>query len=160
MPDGKTHAMLTATAGTVVAITMLRHGFSATEVILVSEGCIASFFLNPDLDVDGGNIGYSWIDKYFGKFAGIAWRAVWWPYAVLMPHRSFWSHAPVVSTLLRVTYWYIAYVLVAKVLGLAVYVPTQDQIQWWLFGLILSDSLHFLADIIATAVKKRRRRVV
>jgi uncharacterized metal-binding protein len=54
-------------------------------------------FVSPDLDQEG----YSALEieavRALGPL-GYLWLALWWPYAKLIPHRSFWSHGPLVGT--------------------------------------------------------------
>ena len=87
------------------------------------------------------------------------------PYAEIIPHRSYWSHGPIISTVLRVAYiWFILFVagcavltlyaalkpanpyeLVALYLLLWTTAPWQH-IFWRVAGLMLSDIMHWLAD--------------
>ncbi len=64
------------------------------------SGVIAGLFflfgglwLSPDLDTRSKAL------KRWGIFQGL-----WWPYRKLMPHRSVFSHGPIIGTILRMTY--------------------------------------------------------
>lgn len=93
----------------------------------------------------------------------------WWikPYAQIIPHRSFWSHGPIVGTLIRVVYC-ISMLFLAGWLALLAYsfVTTEynaaqlfvmyvymwidyapwPAIFWHSIGLAISDFVHFIAD--------------
>lgn len=156
MSDGKTHAGITAAASGLLAIGMWRLGFTAEQIRLTAEGCMSGILLSPDMDVDAGFLGYSYVDKYLGKIVGTLWKVLWWPYAVLIPHRSWFSHAPIISTSLRLLYWYGIYLAVCVLFKLPVWVPDRELGMYMFAGLALSDALHYLADIVSTFLKRRR----
>lgn len=156
MSDGKTHAAITIGASVVVAGTMFGTGFTAEEVRLATTGCLTGVILGPDLDVDGGFLGHGIVDKYLGRIVGKIWRIIWWPYAKLMPHRSTWSHAPVISTLVRLAYCYLFYFLAVSGVGKSPWIPPLHTVYYFTFGLVVSDTLHYIADIISTYLKRRR----
>ncbi len=54
---------------------------------------IGGLWLSPDLDTK------SKAQQRWGIF-----QVLWWPYKKLIPHRSIWSHSPVIGTTLRLTY--------------------------------------------------------
>jgi hypothetical protein len=58
-------------------------------------------------------------------------------YALIFPHRSFFSHFPIISTLIRVTWAIFPLVLLW-------YLPVHTIL--WLIGLILADTVHYLLD--------------
>ena len=143
MAHGRTHnkfnTALTLTVGAVALFSGLPIGHS----IALSAGAALGFLVNPDLDVEGGSIAFHNARKTAGGLFGLAWRMIWWPYAKVIPHRSSWSHTPVVGTLIRVSY-----------LGLLIwpawpFVPWPAVLPWFataLLGLALSDLVHWLLD--------------
>lgn len=103
---------------------------------------LAGMILQPDLDVDGGYIGYALLEPippvyYF-------WRIYWYPYSRVIRHRSFLSHGPLIGTGIRLVYLFgPAYLIIAWIQG-----------SWplWLWilplakALTLTDFLHFVMD--------------
>jgi len=83
---------------------------------------------------------------------GIVWFAIWFPYAKLMPHRSFWSHFPLVGTAVRLAYLLAIIALIASILGFyevaldwAESVPPEVWVYLYL-GLATADIGHWVAD--------------
>lgn len=67
---------------------------SSSLTLLVATGfLIGGLMFGPDLDI------YSRQYQRWGWF-----RWIWLPYRKLMRHRSFWSHGPIVGTVLRLAY--------------------------------------------------------
>lgn len=156
MAGGKTHAGITAVASGILAIGMWKTGFSSEEIRLTAAGCMSGIFLSPDMDVDAGFLGHKFVDRYLGRIVGTIWRALWWPYAALVPHRSWLSHAPVISTSLRLVYWYAIYAVACIVFKWPVWVPGIVIGGWLYLGLVVSDVLHYITDIISTSYRRRR----
>lgn len=101
---------------------------------------LTGILLSPDLDVDGGYIGY----KFLRPFPPLywLWRAWWYPYSKFIPHRSWISHMPFVSTGLRILY------LLGPLFCVYYYFTSSWLIVPWDFvhGLVLSDFLHAVMD--------------
>lgn len=146
MPNGKTHAGITAatTAGTL--ITGMMANLSMTELTLMSLGCLLTLWIHPDLDQAEVRRG--------------PWHAFWWPYGKFVKHRSWISHFPVAGTILRILY-------LGSLIGLSLWlvwprispyfpVISLPDLPWlWIIaGMIVSDTNHYLADIISTAFKR------
>lgn len=125
MAPGRAHSIATLTASAC---------FATNGQYLMAAGCFSGLLLTPDLDVDNGSI-----SEYFAAGLGYwpqkIWNAYWMPYRKIMAHRSFLSHFPVVSTIIRIVYLF-----------------------WWLYfagyplppafvvGLITSDTIHWMMD--------------
>lgn len=100
--------------------------------------------LQPDLDVDGGYIGYKFLRPY--SILYYSWKTYWWPYSKVIPHRSGLSHWPLVGTAIRILY----------LVGPASLVYYFIKGSWPLFylfdyqsllkALVLTDFLHFVMD--------------
>jgi uncharacterized metal-binding protein len=93
-----------------------------------------------------------------GMIAYLVWRSLWLPYAQLIPHRSWVSHAPVIGTILRLVYLVFMTGLVLMALGLSVEPGSLPG--WWIWaasGLAVSDALHWAADVSASRVKRMVR---
>lgn len=104
MASGQVHTAVTlgATAGLGGGFALGYFTHDPTIVLLVGCGIIAGVFIGPDLDVDGGNISEYHIRKLLK--VTFLWSAFWRPYRLALRHRSFWSHGPIVSTVIRIAY--------------------------------------------------------
>ena len=113
MSSGKTHSFVTATSSFALGGFGLYHyGFESGLALLV--GGLLGLILSPDLDVDNGNISYQYVRKIG---LGRLFKLIFKPYAISYRHRSNITHAPVVSTILRLLYVYLPVIVV----------PTQNQ---------------------------------
>jgi len=149
MPSGRIHS----TANIVVALSggatmfLLQRGNEG--IMGVATGAMLGCLISPDADVNGGSIADYYIRVYTGKAVEMMWDRLWTPYRKVCRHRGFLSHAPIISTVLRIAYLSVFYFLVAtpiKWLASVVHIdwPT---FWWWAFvGLVLADSAHWGLD--------------
>ena len=90
MASGRNHDRSTALWslpwGLVIALVL---GWQA-GLIGAASFLIGGLWLSPDLDTRS---------LALRRWGTLQW--LWWPYRTLLPHRSFWSHGPVIGTLLR-----------------------------------------------------------
>jgi uncharacterized metal-binding protein len=145
MPDGRTHTsvtVLTSIYASVFLLDRVTSGSFPLESTAVIVGCLSGVVLTPDLDVDGGNVGFSIIRRRAGSLPAFLWRAYWFPYSRLIPHRHWVSHLPLVSTAIRLTYlfWWIPLVPVTSWLWTA--------FLWFAVGLALADFNHAFLDFV------------
>jgi len=147
--NGKAHA----TASLVLALPCGVAAYAVTENVAVSVGatvgCLAGTLLTPDLDVDGITSSEWWLVKKLGPL-GFLWMAAWWPYAKIIPHRHWLSHAPIVGTIGRLAYVLLPVVLLCVALG--VELPEIPLVAWHAIagavrGLMVSDTAHWLMDL-------------
>jgi uncharacterized metal-binding protein len=143
MPSGKVHSSTTivAAATTIEAVII----YEASRPIEVQSlacfllGLSVGLIMSPDLDLDK-NINFSRL--------GIIWRLLWWPYTKAISHRSFVSHFPIISTIIRMLYIGLVPAVIAFVLGLRIY---NVQVYWMMFigllGLMTSDIAHYYQDV-------------
>lgn len=115
-----------------------------------SSGCLVGLVIHPDLDVSR-----SWL---------------WAPYSKSFRHRSPWTHWPVVSTIVRILYlmgWLalglIPAALVWQAWGGSLEAPIITARDFMaglamLWGLMISDSLHWLMDVISSRWKRATNR--
>lgn len=157
MPSGKVHTGMTIGAAATLAVCMWQAGYDFETIRLTVQGCLTGVILSPDLDVDGGFLGHSLVRKFFGEIVERIWRAFWLPYAIFFSHRSDGSHFPVISTLGRVGYLYGMYYCICIDFNLPIWVPDKRTALLLFIGLVVSDTLHYIADKISTYLKKRRR---
>lgn len=111
--------------------------------VLCSLGCILGIFLTPDLDQESIGTSEYWIIKYTMGL-GFLWAMLWYPYARLCKHRSFWSHCPVIGTLGRLAY-------ISIIIGIITiwWKPLHFDylyVVWIALGLIVSDAAHWYMD--------------
>ena len=168
MPSGKEHDRITLWLLPLVVIgTFLITVDMPTAVIVAVSFLLSGFMMGPDLDIQS---------VQYRRWGPIRW--IWYPYQVLVKHRSKWSHGPIIGTLVRVIYL-AAWVVLFMVLGvLAINHLWQAQLSWalmrpvlrdlfvpyaqeWLallVGLELGALSHYTSDWLASAIKKQRRR--
>lgn len=142
MPSGNIHTIITIAASTGL---YLLAPVSDPQRIAITAGCLAGLIISPDLDVDMQTSAHSTVRRTLGRLPGLAWRLLWLPYAYLVPHRSWISHAPLISTLIRAGYlyglaWGIAYLVQHPLPAMPWWLP------WAVGGLTVADTLHWLAD--------------
>lgn len=134
MANGATHTLTTMCASAVgVSYFGLDNIEASSAWLLAGLWCV---IVQPDLDVDNG---------YYGLFVlsntkkGIErlWHLYWQPYARLLKHRSFFSHAPLIGTLGRLLYggWFLIPILLLWV-GTSYFVT----------AIIAFDTLHWILD--------------
>jgi len=145
MATGKIHTRASIIAAPcVIGAAMLLADLPTA--LLAGLGCLAGIVLSPDLDQEGvSRTEWRIIRATFG--VGWLWPLATWPYARLMPHRSIWSHAPVIGTLGRVAYFGALVAVALRLGGVTVY---QDDVMWlvpFIAGLAVSDTLHWLMDL-------------
>lgn len=107
MPEGRTHDKITfLTAIPVGAAASLTQGLTLGMILAVAF-VFAGLLFNGDLDHDAEATCYDrwWIFRY-----------IFWPYMKIMPHRSIWSHGPILGTVVR-----LLYVATMMALGIAAY---------------------------------------
>ena len=98
--DGKAHYTANLLSGAAMVL------FAAAEmpaetVVPVLIGSAAGTFITPDYDFEHN------LPKWkIGRVPvlGPLWNLLWYPYALLVKHRSFVSHSPVFGTLGRIGY--------------------------------------------------------
>lgn len=173
MPSGFVHSSSSIILSGAVAGTMAALEIPALEITCAVGGVLLGILISPDWDVDNGNVSDLYIRQTTGKLsAGIfsIWKR---PYSMALEHRSFASHFPIISTLVRIAYILFPliillfknqktsglvlafYALVAQILSLAIWYPAWLLLPYanpygaYIFaGLVLSDTLHFLMDMI------------
>lgn len=112
-------------------------------------GYLFGAYLDPDSDqinltgADGRAI------RKFG-ILGIMWVMYWMPYAWVMPHRSFFSHFPVVSTIIRDLYILLPVVAVLYYFYFDLYEVGNIVLPYltcFILGQSMSDGVHYFLDI-------------
>jgi len=155
--SGKTHAraslILAAPTGACVAW-WTRDPLAGACAAL---GCASGVILSPDLDVDHKTESEERVWRWGCAF-GFAFQSYWYPYALAMPHRSFWSHFPGVSTAIRVLYGFWWAGPLSLVLSWRPGPLFWWFAAWWFAGLCASDAAHWVMDGLPVRFKKGGRR--
>jgi uncharacterized metal-binding protein len=130
--------------------------YSQEAALAFAGGCLAGVLITPDLDVDEPTRSHYVVGKTFGLLPFVIWRLLWLPYGKLIGHRAFISHFPIVGTSVRLLYLAAAWMILRALFGLAA--PLAP---WWLphavTGLLVSDTLHWLADVSWSKFKRFAR---
>lgn len=146
MSDGKTHGLITTIGGVAVLVAGEVFQMPRTQTVYMAIGCLSGLFLTPDLDQAESHKGI--------------WAAIWWPYGLLMPHRNPLSHWPILGTIGRLAYLWL-WAAIIYIIGndwVRQFISIPQHIGWAIAGLILSDTLHWVTDIISTGSKRYGHR--
>lgn len=163
MASGVVHNTVTvASAATVGTFLLTVTTLSINLIVWVVLGCLLGIYINPDLDMPT----YTRVENKLRKsrnpivgFLGHIYIMFWFPYAWMIPHRAFLSHAPIVGTLFRLVY-ILAFVtaLVGLASMLITVVPSNAVLIFWSYltvsppviaavaGLMISDFMHWVFD--------------
>ena len=99
MASGKIHKQANIVGGIFFTTTSFLM-FENTEIVVGALiGSLIGTIVTPDLDLVVPS-------NFFSKLPIInfLWMCLWWPYKKIVKHRSFVSHSPLVSTILRLLY--------------------------------------------------------
>jgi uncharacterized metal-binding protein len=176
MPAGSTHDRITLwTLPLVGGLFWLLSRNGNLTLLWCSGYLLGGLILGPDLDIRS---------RPYKRWGWLRW--IWIPYQRGLRHRSFWSHGPVVGTLVRVVYLAI-WLLGVSLLGLMVWSIWQGGgDQWWpvflnqgqrwrsflgqwfdrhhwavgvlLLGLEVGAMSHSLGDVLGSAWKRLKKR--
>jgi uncharacterized metal-binding protein len=145
MPGGKVHSAATLVTAGMTAPILYYRVVPTSEIALMTAGMLATLVINPDLD----------LNRKRPRGIAVVWWLFWWPYSKMVGHRSPISHFPIMGTIIRIIYILIpAIVILHKVApgwvpGLLIFTS----------GMIVSDTVHFVLDILSTGYKRFRTRI-
>lgn len=144
MPNGRCHS-----AATVAATSALLSYFMAGNEWAIWSACGAfmGLVVEPDLDQDYQAAPMGTIRQTGGRWMVLVWQLYWTPYARIFPHRSLWTHAPIVGTLGRFLYMLPLYSVPILVWNYFFGFPAA-QIFAFLVGLAWVDALHYVMDFL------------
>jgi len=159
MSSGKEHQEASENWSWVIGLAAIAVSGDLFAGFAAGAGCLAGIYLTPDLDV-----GY-WariqsmkeIKKSF-PVLGRVWHIIWLPYAIMLPHRSVWSHWPIIGTAVRLAY--LSFILIALIFvagSLTGWNPERviftisvfyrySLTHWFVLGIVISDTVHWLMD--------------
>ena len=146
MPNGITHFRTTLAILPVATIVTFAKTNDIGISMAIGAGCLVGTLVSCDLDVDGGNYSYYLVRRVTGNIGSFLWGVFWWPYAVVVPHRSTISHFPVISTIIRATYLLIPIIIIMMLLKIPLPTTISPLWTWAFLGLCLSDLLHIILD--------------
>lgn len=139
MASGKVHALATF----VTAPNGIMQMPSDMAGFAWGLGCIVGLLVTNDLDLleSSGNYSLYIIRETFGRLSPPiekAWVFYWYPYSKTLAHRSWQSHMPVVSTLIRLLYMLPFTAIIWYALG--------SNFQYYVLALICTDTVHTILD--------------
>ncbi|MBW4520751.1 MAG: DUF2227 family putative metal-binding protein [Scytolyngbya sp. HA4215-MV1] len=135
MPSGRTHDRITLWSLPLLAGTAFERTRSGELTLLVVTGfLVGGLMLGPDLDIHS---------RQYLRWGCLRW--IWIPYRRSMRHRSFFSHGPLIGTVLRLGYlavWLSLFGLLVLVSG-TIAGQALGKIDHWqtLVGIILNDTI-------------------
>ncbi len=159
MAPGRVHNATTTAALTVAGICATGLLRWPTDYLALCAGLAAGYVLSPDLDLAEGNISLANLRRIPGVGPVLAWvwRVVWWPYGLLVPHRSRLSHLPVFSTAIRFGYLWLWLVLLN--IPIRIHFEADTVVGLFVFiGLSVSDLAHWWVDRADTEAKRFSER--
>lgn len=135
MTTGRIHSQAVFTAATCFAVAAVIKPDPA--LLWTSAGAFVGLLISPDLDLNLMTISDFFIATIpiVGKPLGWFWRSYTWLYRRLFKHRSFFTHTPVVGTIIRFAYF-----------GWWLYFTVQTFPMEFVTGLIAADLLHWVLD--------------
>lgn len=170
MASGKTHSKVSTITGIVICSSAILQPSQWVNILAIGASCsLLGQFISPDWDVDNGYIGHTHAKK-FGYIFYTFYRKLIRPYQLCFKHRSFFSHFPVISSVIRIVYlafppvillfmdddwkYYIAPALLrSSIMSIPIalflynFVP-EDMLILMSIGIIISDTMHWIFDSI------------
>lgn len=151
MSSGKTHGKVTRTTSNLLVVAGLIV-YSNYEVLLLYLGCLFGLICDPDLDIPTRSDSEGRVMK-FNKVLGHLWVWLWLPYGKLIPHRSWVSHFPIVSTLIRFWYlgtfvWFVGLLFTLDPYWYWLTPMTPNMLIYFILGTMASDVGHWLFDVM------------
>lgn len=172
MPNARTHDAITYA---IIPFTYLAAemywGDHMTSIIATAAMLFSGLMFGPDLDLDS---------KPYRRWGPL--KFLWKPYQAALPHRSKFSHGPILGTVIRIVYFLIVFSLFAATVLYARHrfvngeqttwqgefdVVKADLFTFWdgtdkqyfeaaFGGLWVGALAHTTADIFWSAIKRRR----
>ena len=101
MANGKIHRASNLATGIFLTATTFLVFERQDLAIAAAIGSFIGYSATPDMDVNHG-LPRSFFTRI--PYIAVLWVAMWKPYSLAFKHRSFWSHSPLVSTVIRALY--------------------------------------------------------
>ena len=144
MASGRAHAALSTVALVAVPVALWAYHVEV-PIGAVAVGLLVGLAISPDLDQEQVK---THDEARWRRIpvVGILWSCYWWLYAKVMPHRSIWSHLPVLGTAIRALYLGAPFWLALMLMGATVPSVPPEWIAWAFVGWALQDTLHWAVD--------------
>lgn len=170
MPSGRTHDVITYTLAPATFVGALAYwGRPVVAIAATAAMVFAGLMFGPDLDL---------ASKQYRRWGPL--RFIWWPYMVVLSHRSRLSHGIMLSTVVRILYFLTVVALLATLglylrqrylygvqttwgaeflevgRGMGDFWRRTDKAYFWaaFAGLWLGAAAHTVADLVVTIAKK------
>jgi len=160
MASGRTHAIITKSLAVGSGVAVFVATADINTALLVAMGCFIGLYVEPDLDIATRTYSEKQLLKLW-KPLGVLWITIWTPYGQTITHRSIWSHMPILGTFLRVLYLMTPILLVAAVFGRSEAILAavgSAEFQLMCLGLTIADIGHYIADVVWSGFRKKRKR--
>ena len=106
MASGQAHDRATLIVGAPIGMAAAVLWGADAGFIAAAACLIGGLWLSPDLDTPSNAL------RRWGPLRGL-----WWPYRRLIPHRSLWSHGPLIGTALRLLWLLSWWVVLSLLIG-------------------------------------------
>lgn len=158
MPSGRVHSSNTILTSALMLIGSIFADpmyLSNADVLSLVLGCLSGIVLSPDLDVNSGYIGLYYLKRIWiiGPLLSLLWWIFWLPYRWIIPHRSWLSHLPGVSTVLRELVLIVPIYFTLSILRIPLQ-PAWRFLGLFTIGLTISDTYHAYADWMSGEYKE------
>lgn len=155
MPNGDVHNAATLVLG-AATIPLVLLTYPPETTLLYAGGVLLGIFMTPDLDQSEIHAvtPQEMVGRYLGSYTEYIWRFIWYPYGMLIKHRSWISHFPIIGTILRLAYLYGWYLLICWMFRIPAvwYQPPIPLVA----GLCAADTLHFTLDQLPFFREKKK----
>lgn len=170
MASGRTHAAGSVAVSPLAFIAAVELGFGYGYSLIAMASCaFLGILITPDLDQETR----SWVENSLMKHRNIVialfgWvhYGFWYPYAKRIKHRHWLSHAPIIGTVVRMSYFLSVVLFVCYLFFVSGHYSADINKQALtdfgfavFIGLSLSDATHWLFDVTSSGMKRLRRRI-
>ena len=147
MASGFYHQLATVAAAAPAGAVAYHFG-DASIAVAITAGVLFGLLVHPDRDLRVTKIDFDLAKRSLGL--GLLWAVIWWPYSSAIPrHRHWLSHFPFVGTAGRVAYAALLILILSFLLPSYPLIQTvfyHSHLWYFVWGLIISDLLHWLMD--------------
>ena len=113
MADGRTHARIAGGVAVALSTAALPVAvYDEAMALAMLAGAVGGWLVTPDIDIPHRTHEETRIYRV-SPVLGVIWQTYWTPYALIIPHRHWLSHAPGIGTALRMLYlfWWLLFVV-------------------------------------------------
>ena len=121
-------------------------GYSFQLAGIMYAGLQMGRYLTPDQDQNNPNY-CDFLAELFDPWFAKIFYWLFWPYGLLFPHRSIWTHGLVIGALIRLIYVFILFSPIIALLKLhIIFIQYWDLTLCFICSIIISDLFHILLD--------------